>query len=124
MNRAFCLSLPLQFIPDVRCQIAETQPPTPLPVFSAGSLGASATAQCFEFHSNARRLAVPHHQQMDRFTRPLLSDRHLQLSSIGHRLSVEFRDHVSGAQSSLRSGRVRLNLTNERSFSLSHLEKL
>src|ERR1700686_2259675 len=126
MNRALSLSLPLplQFIPDVRGQVAETQPPTPLPVFSAGSLGASATAQCFEFHSNARRFAVTHHQQMDRFPRPFLSDRHLQLASIGHGLSVELRDHVSGAQSSLRSGRVRLNLTNQRSLSLIHVEEL
>ena len=50
MNRALslplssCLSLPLQFIPNVRGQVAETQPPTPLPVFSAGGLGASAAA--------------------------------------------------------------------------------
>ena len=79
-------------------------------MFVPGSLDALVATQCFERHRNAGRLAVTRHQQMDRVTGPLLTDYHLQFSGVGYRLSVEFGDHIPGAQASLRSRRVRLNL--------------
>src|ERR1700678_592154 len=61
---------------------------------------------------------------MNRVTRSFLPDNHLQLSSVGYRLAIDFSNDVPGPQTGFCSRGVRLNVADQRTLSFIHVEEL
>src|SRR5208282_3954360 len=122
-DRAVNRAWDLQLIALALAQIAETQSPAAFAVFSTGARRAWICAHGFERDWNRHALAVAQKAELDGVAGPLLPDFHLQLAGIVHRLSVQFDDHVAGAQAGFAAGSVRVDLVDDGSGGIFRLEE-
>src|SRR5579872_5651424 len=78
-------------------QIAEANPPAAFSVLGASSGAVGGWPHGFKPDWNRRILAVTHDFELDGVAGAFLPDFHLQLTSIGDRLVVQFDDDIARA---------------------------
>ena len=115
----------LQLLPDVRRQVLQAKAPARLTMAGIGALVVVVTfSHRFQRDRHVDGVAVAQGFEVERGSGLLFSDFDLQLTGVTHRFSVKFGDDIADLQACFRARRVRLDLSDDGSRSVVHVEEL